>query len=107
MAIKLSNVSIGVVCVSTIGFFVALIEPFVVRSKFSYTDVIYSLLAILGVLIIFGFDPRYRLGITVGIICALFSAMYCIYSKRITNLYDNNSLICYQLLGGALFTVFL
>lgn len=107
LAIKLSNVSIGVVCISTIGFFVALIEPFVVRSKFSYTDVIYSLLAILGVLIIFGFDSRYRLGIAVGIICALFSAVYSIYSKRITNLYDNNSLICWQLIGGSLFMTIL
>ena len=107
LAIKLSNVSIGVVCVSTIGFFVALIEPFVVRSKFSYTDVIYSLLAILGVLIIFGFDSRYRLGIAVGIVCALFSAVYSIYSKRITNLYDNNSLICWQLIGGSLFMAIL
>lgn len=107
MAIKLSNVSIGVVCVSTIGFFVALIEPFVVRSRFSFTDVVYSLLAIIGVLIIFGFDSRYRLGIAVGIVCALLSAIYSIYSKRITTLYDNNSLICWQLIGGSLFMVML
>lgn len=107
LAIKLSNVSIGVVCVSTIGFFVALIEPFVVKSRFSFTDVIYSLLAILGVLIIFGFDARYRLGITVGIVCAFFSAIYSIYNKRIALKYDNYSLISWELIGGTLFMTML
>ena len=105
LAIKLSNVSIGVVCISTIGFFVALIEPFVVRAKFSVTDVIYSLLAITGVLIIFGFDSRYRLGIAAGIACALVSAVYSIYNKKITGDYDNYSLISWQLIGGSLFMI--
>lgn len=107
LAIKLSNVSIGVVCVSTIGFFVALIEPFVVKTKFSFTDVVYSLLAILGVLVIFGFDARYRLGIAVGIVCAVFSAIYSIYNKRITLKYENYSLISWELVGGTLFMTML
>ncbi|MBE6423654.1 DMT family transporter [Succinivibrio dextrinosolvens] len=107
LAIKLSNVSIGVVCVSTIGFFVALIEPFIVKTKFSFTDVVYSLLAILGVLVIFGFDSRYRLGISVGIACAVFSAIYSIYNKRIALKYDNYSLISWQLLGGTMFMAML
>ncbi len=107
LAIKLSNVSIGVVCVSTIGFFVAIFEPFIVKTKFSFTDVVYSLLAILGVLVIFGFDSRYRLGIAVGIACAVFSAIYSIYNKRITLKYDNYSLISWQLLGGTMFMAML
>lgn len=107
LAIKLSNVSIGVVCVSTIGFFVALIEPFVVKTRFSFTDVVYSLLAIIGVLIIFGFDARYRLGIAVGIVCAIFSAIYSIYNKRIALKYENYSLISWELLGGTVFMAML
>ena len=107
LAIKLSNVSVGVVCVSTIGFFVAIFEPFIVKTKFSFTDVVYSLLAILGVLVIFGFDARYRLGIAVGIACAVFSAIYSIYNKRITLKYDNYSLISWQLLGGTMFMAML
>ncbi|SFS91382.1 Threonine/homoserine efflux transporter RhtA [Succinivibrio dextrinosolvens] len=107
LAIKLSNVSIGVVCVSTIGFFVALIEPFVVKTRFSFTDVAYSLLAIIGVLIIFGFDARYRLGIAVGIVCAIFSAIYSIYNKRIALKYENYSLISWELLGGTVFMAML
>ena len=103
LAIKLSNVSIGVVCISTIGFFVSIIEPVIVKSRFSFTDVIYSLLAILGVLIIFGFDSRYRLGISVGIVCAFISGIYSILNKKVTSSYDNYSLISWQLVGGSIF----
>ncbi len=107
LSIKLSNVSIGVVCVSTIGFFVAFIEPLMFKSRFSITDLLYSLLAILGVLFIFGFDSRYRLGISVGIICALLSGIYSILNRKAAPLYDNYTFMSWQLTGGSLFMALL
>ncbi len=107
LAIKLSNVSIGVVCISTIGFFVAFLEPVLLRTKFSITDFLYSILAIIGVTFIFGFDSRYRLGITVGIICALLSAIYTILNRKVASSYDNYNLISWQLIGGSLFMLML
>ena len=107
VAIKLSNVSIGVVSISTIGFFVALIEPVVQKSRFSITDFGYSLLAICGVVLIFGFEPRYRMGITAGIICALLSAVYSIFNRTIAVRCDNYSLVCSQMAGGFIFMTLL
>jgi drug/metabolite transporter (DMT)-like permease len=56
-------------------------------------------------MIIFGFDSRYRSGICVGIICALTSAIYSIFNKKITTLYDNQAIISWQLTGGSLFMI--
>ncbi len=103
ISIKLSNVSIGVVCISTISFFVALLEPLMIKAKFSVSDVGYSLLAILGVLCIFGFDPQYRLGISVGIACAFFSGLYAILNRRQASKRDNYTLIFWQMTGGFVF----
>ncbi|MCR5536740.1 MAG: DMT family transporter [Succinivibrio sp.] len=107
VAIKLSNVSIGVVTVSTIGFFVAFIEPAIFHSRFSLTDVGFSLLAICGVLFIFGFDSRYRLGISVGIVCSLVAGVYSILNRKIASLYDNFTLMAWQCVGGVSFMLLL
>ncbi|MCR5084908.1 MAG: DMT family transporter [Succinivibrionaceae bacterium] len=107
LSIKLSNVSIGVVCVSTIGFFVAIIEPLVFHSRFSVTDLAYSLIAIAGVCFIFGFDPRYRLGIAVGLGCSLLSGIYAILNRAEASLCDSRTFIAWQLLGGTLFMTLL
>ena len=56
LAIKVSNVSIGTITVSCICFFTALLEPFINRHRFSITDIGYSLLTMLGLLLIFHFD---------------------------------------------------
>ncbi len=103
LAIKVSNVSIGTVTLSCISFFVALLEPLIFRKRFSVTDLGYSLIAMAGLLLMFSFDPRFRLGIVIGIISALCSALYVIFNKKTSQGLDLNSVLFWQLLGGAVF----
>ena len=65
-SIKASNVSIGVVCFSLVGFFTAFLEPLVNCHRVSFKEVVFSLLTLFGVVLIFHFDTRYRLGIGLG-----------------------------------------
>ena len=65
-SIKASNVSIGVICFSTIGFFTAFFEPMVFKRKLSWVELFFSLITVAGVLCIFSFDARYRYGIMIG-----------------------------------------
>ncbi|MBQ2513600.1 MAG: DMT family transporter, partial [Bacteroidales bacterium] len=67
-SIKASNVSIGVVCFSLVGFFTALLEPIINRHRFSVREFLFSILTVCGVYLIFQFDTRYRLGIALGIV---------------------------------------
>ena len=57
-SIKASNVSIGVICYSLVGFFTAIIEPIIYRKKISTIEILFSLITVLGLLCIFSFDAR-------------------------------------------------
>ncbi len=99
-SIKLSNVSIGVVCFSLVGFFTSLLEPLVLRSRFSLRELVFSLLAVLGVSLIFSFDVRYRQGIIVGIIAAFLAALHTVSIKKLCPNYSANTTVLYQMFGG-------
>ena len=59
-SIKASNVSIGVICFSLVGFFTAICEPLILKRKFSWMELLLSLITVSGVMCIFSFDARYR-----------------------------------------------
>lgn len=99
-SIKASNVSIGVVCFSTTGFFTALFEPLVNKHKFSIREFFLSLITIVGVYLIFQFDPRYRLGIILGIICAALYALFSIANQRVGKQYEAKNMLLWEMVGG-------
>lgn len=99
-SIKASNVSIGVVCFSTTGFFTALFEPIINKHKFSAREFFLSLITIVGVYLIFQFDPRYRLGIVLGIICAALYALFSIANQRVGKHYEAKNMLLWEMVGG-------
>lgn len=99
-SIKASNVSIGVVCFSTTGFFTALFEPIINKHKFSAREFFLSLITIAGVYLIFQFDPRYHLGIVLGIICAALYALFSIANQRVGKHYEAKNMLLWEMVGG-------
>lgn len=102
-SIKYSNVSVGVVCYSLVGFFTVLFEPIICKTKFSFVELFYSLIAVFGVLLIFNFDSSYRFGIILGIISAGLFALYTLYNKIVEVGKSARGMLFYELLGGAVF----
>ena len=102
-SIKASNISIGVVCFALVGFFTALLEPLIMHRRFSFRELAFSLLTLLGVTLIFSFDSRYRLGIGLGIISSLMAALYTVSNKRVCQGFSSGTLLLFQMLGGFLF----
>jgi len=99
-SIKASNVSVGVVCFSTVGFFTALLEPIFERTRLSLREMAYSLLTVAGVALIFHFDARYRVGIVMGVIGAALAALFTIASKRVGRRYPARTVLVWEMLGG-------
>ena len=81
-SIKASNVSIGVICFSLIGFFTAVFEPLLFKKHFSWLELCFSLITVLGVFCIFSFDARYRYGIAIGVVSSAVCALYAICNKK-------------------------
>ncbi|MDH6356419.1 DMT family transporter [Parabacteroides sp. PF5-9] len=101
-SIKASNVSVGVVCFSLVGFFTAILEPLINRRRISMRQLGYSLFAVLGILLIFQFDIRYRTGILLGVVSTALAALFTIVNKRVGKQYTSSTMLLYEMSGGFL-----
>lgn len=99
-SIKYANVSIGLVCFSAIGFFTAFFEPFIMRRRLDWIEILLGCVAILGIALIFHFDERYKMGIILGIISSLFAALFPVYNKKLLRYTTPETLTLYELTGG-------
>ncbi|MCC6722966.1 MAG: EamA family transporter [Saprospiraceae bacterium] len=82
-AIKLSNASITLVCMATCAFFTSLIEPLLLRKKWSLTEILVGFLIVPGmVLIVQNVDVKMHLGIVVGLISSLLAAVFSTLNKK-------------------------
>ncbi|MCR5470916.1 EamA domain-containing membrane protein RarD [Xylanibacter ruminicola] len=99
-SIKASNVSIGVICFSLIGFFTALFEPLIYKRRISGVELLFSLITVAGVLCIFSLDARYRYGITIGIASSAVCALYAICNKKASVGVRSRTVLMYQMSGG-------
>ena len=99
-SIKYSNVSVALVCFSSVGFFTALLEPVILRVRIKWIEVCLGLLVIAGIFIIFHFDPRYKTGIILGVISAILLAFVVIFIRQFVQRMNPETLLTYQLTGG-------
>jgi drug/metabolite transporter (DMT)-like permease len=102
-SIKYSNVSVGLLCFSAVGFFTALIEPMIMRHRLDMVELLLGLLAIGGIFLIFQVDPRYKTGIIIGLISSLLGSLFPVLNKRILERVPAASVTLYELTGGFLF----
>lgn len=99
-SIKASNVSIGVICFSLIGFFTAIFEPILFKKRFSWMELFFSLITVAGVLCIFSLDARYRYGIAIGVVSSAVCALYAICNKKASVCVRSRTVLMYQMSGG-------
>ena len=99
-SIKYANVSVALVCFSSVGFFTALLEPAFYRKKINTVEVLLGLIVITGIYIIFHFDPKYKTGIVLGMLCAVLLAFVMILIRQFVQRINPQTLLTYQLSGG-------
>jgi len=99
-SIKASNVSIGVVCFSLVGFFTAMLEPLFYKRKISVSELMISLITVLGIVLIFQFDARYRTGIILGVISTALAALFTITNKKAGVHHSSSTMLLYEMIGG-------
>jgi len=102
-SIKYANVSIALVCFSSIGFFTALFEPLIFRKRMDVTELALGTLVIAGIYFIFHFDPGFKLGIIIGLFSALLGSLFPIFNRALVQRISPETLTLYELSGGFLF----
>ncbi len=106
-SIKLSSISVAMICLSSIALFASIIEPLVNRTKFDYTEIIFSIFALAGIGMIYKTDTSALAGIIAGIISALLSAIFSVFNKRIASKYETLTISLIELSSGWLFLTLL
>lgn len=99
-SIKLANVSIGLVCFSSIGFFTALLEPLIVTKQVKWIELLLGLISLAGIYLIFHFDARYQMGILVGLVSALLASLFSVFNKKHVETAEPQIMMLYELSGG-------
>lgn len=99
-SVKYANVSVALVCFSSVGFFTALLEPLFYKKRIVAAEVLLGLLVMAGIYIIFHFDPKYKTGIVVGIISAVLIACVIIMTHRFVQRINPETFLTWQMTGG-------
>lgn len=99
-AIKISNISITLACISTGAFFTSILEPIFYKRKLILYEVLLGCLVVVGLILIFQFETQYKMGIIVALTSAFLSACFSLINGKLANSYDSVVISFYELLGG-------
>ncbi len=102
-AIKISNISITLATMSTGALFATLLQFVIYKKKIVPYELFFSILAIVGLVIIFNAETSYSSGIWVALISAFLSASFSILNADLIK-YNSASVISfYELLVSVVF----
>jgi len=102
-AIKISNVSITLAAMSTGALFATFLEPLFYRKKIIWYEVIFALIAMLGLLVIFKVQKGYTLGLLIALIASFLSALFAVLNSKIIQKNSATNMTFYELLAGFIF----
>lgn len=107
-AIKYSNISITLSMLASQGLFTALMEPLVTGKKIHKEELFFSVLAMVGIWLIFSVEKIYVTGIVLALLASFLGAFFNIFNKSMVNRIEPVVVSFYEILTGvAMLTVFL
>ncbi|WP_345953163.1 EamA family transporter [Mucilaginibacter sp. PAMB04168] len=99
-AIKVSTVSVTLVCLSSLTLFTAVFEPLIKRKPVSKLEIFSGLLIITGIVLIFKFESQYTLGIFLGLLCAAAASLFSIINSNEVKSHHPAIIAFYELIGA-------
>ena len=102
-AIKVSNISVTLACLSTGAFFTSLLEPIFFKRKIIGYEVFFGLIVVAGLYLIFQVEGQYVYGIILALTSAFLSASFSIINGKFAQKYDPTVISFYEIIGGVLF----
>ncbi|GGE67752.1 drug/metabolite transporter (DMT)-like permease [Pedobacter psychrotolerans] len=99
-AIKVSTVSVTLVCLSSFTLFTAILEPLIKKQPIQMGDILIGLIIILGIYMIFKFEGQYTLGIIFGLLAAVASSLFSTINSTLVQKSEPSIIGFYELVGG-------
>ena len=101
-AIKLSTVSLALVCLSSVSLFTAILDPLIQNKRILTYEILLSLFVILGITIVFNNETHYSNAIILSIVSAFFAALFTVLNHQlIQNNHKAINITTWEMFGGA------
>lgn len=101
-SIKVSNVSIALLCLSLSTLFASVIEPIVFKRKINAYEVVVGLIILFSMGLIFNAEFHYKEGIFYGVLTAIFGTIYSVLNGKIYGKTHSSNIIFYEIFSGFL-----
>lgn len=99
-SIKVSTVSVTLVCLSSLTLFTSILEPIIKKEKMAPIDIITGIVIIFGIGLIFTFESNYLLGIILGLACALAGSLFSIVNSNLVKTNSATTISFYEMIGA-------
>ena len=101
-SIKVSTVSIAVVCMATSSLFSAIIEPLFFKRKLLPYEIIMSIIVLIALIFVMGAETKYIMGYFYGIIAALFGTLFTLFNAKYIKKVGAAQITMIEMLSGVL-----
>ena len=101
-AIKVSNISVTLVMLSTGAFFTSFLEPLFFKRRLKSIEILLGLAMVVGLYVIFSFETQYFSGIVYASIASFLGALFSVLNGVYVKKYEPHIISFYQILSGTL-----
>ena len=98
-SIKVSNVSVAVVCLSTASFFSAMIEPFFLKRKPKLYEYILGIVVFVTLFLMLEAETKYTMGYIYGIIASFLGTLFTLYNAEYINRLEASKITMVEMLA--------
>ena len=101
-SIKVSTVSVAVVCMATSSLFSALIEPLFFKRKLLAYEVIMGIIVVVALAFVMGTETQYLWGYLYGIMAALFGTLFTLFNAKYIKKVGAAKITMIEMLAGVI-----
>jgi drug/metabolite transporter (DMT)-like permease len=99
-AIKVSTVSVALVCMASSSLFTSFLEPIFFKRRIIWYETASGLIVIFGLYLIFEFESSYTLGIILALTSAFMAAFFTVINGILIKSHEAIKITTYEMLGG-------
>lgn len=96
---RVANVSVSLVGFATNSLWTAVLEPWLNRTRIKKFELVLGCVVLFGLYVIFSFDFQYKLGLLLGILAGLTSALFSVFNSRMVRTIPSFTIAFYEMIG--------
>ena len=99
-SIKVSNVSVALSCFASSSLFAGILEPLIERKPIRKLEIISSIIVLITLSIMLGFELRYWQGALYGVLAAFLAALFTVLNKQLSKTKAVITMSLYEMTGA-------